>query len=79
MLNVHIPQLAREDVLRWPYTRDRSVSVRSAFHRLRKREQTGTTTDHLRWAPIWNVVVWPKVKAFMWRLVSNAISIRANL
>lgn len=37
VLQVPIPLIPRDDVLRWPFTRDRKVSVKSAYHKLRDK------------------------------------------
>lgn len=53
VLNVPIPLHPRSDSLRWPYTIDGSVSVRSAYHQIRGREQLESNQDQRMWASIW--------------------------
>lgn len=37
ILNIMLPLTLREDILRWPFTKNRCISVNSAYHRLRDR------------------------------------------
>lgn len=56
--------------------------MRSVYHRLRQRDQT-TTGGNLQvvagWGRIWAGRTWPKVKAFIWKLISKVVVVRANL
>lgn len=71
----------REDNLRWSFTKDERVSVKSAYHYIRERNRTGddNTPSGRGWMIIWNTQVWPKVKLFMWKFAANAIPVRSNL
>lgn len=81
VLNVPIPQIPREDVLRWSFTKDGGVLVKSADYRLRERgRKEGDRRLHQsKWTTIWKTYVWSKVKSYMWKLASNALPVRANL
>lgn len=40
-----------------------------------RKEADSPITNQLKWSSIWSSAVWSKVKAFMWRLVSNVVPI----
>lgn len=90
VMNVPIPLISRSEVFRWPYTPDGKISVRSAYHSIKnlsgvEGEDAGSSSTSLTgeasvlWRAIWKPKVWPKIRSFMWRLVTNSIAVKGNL
>lgn len=86
ILQILIPTNVRADQLLWPYTDDGKVTVRSVYHPfweaqdgsiadLDRHESRSTTT----WSTVWKAYIIVKVKNFMWKLVSNSITVMQNL
>lgn len=87
VLNITIPIEQGQDVLRWPHTRDGAITVRSAYHRVHG-ESSDFQVDLNRsprpdmllvWPAIWNAQVWPKYKAFMWKMANDVLPTKDNL
>lgn len=81
VLQIPLPVEPREDILRWPFTQDGRVTVKSAYHRIREkgRAETEPTVSAHAWTKIWSSNVWPKVKFFLWKFASNTVAVRSNL
>lgn len=64
----------------WPHEKNGFYSVRSAYHFIRRRMSTATTsTVSPVWKKIWNLKLTPKLKHFAWRLVHDVLSVKTNL
>lgn len=85
VMQVPIPVLGLHDELRWPHERQGRVTVRSAYHHIRGRDRDdsgaamGRGRETNMWDAIWKSSAQPKVKAFAWRLISNAVAVRDRL
>lgn len=63
VFQVPLPLNPRADKLIWSLTKDRGISVKSFYHRLRERghEAINTSQPRVSWSAIWNATVCPKV------------------
>lgn len=73
------PQILHDDVF-WPHARDGKYSVKTGykialqdFGESRSTANSSTQRNSSIWNIIWGAKVQPKIKSFMWRLLSNAI------
>lgn len=72
----HVLNDRGEDELVWPHSKDGMASVRSVYRLLRANDAVSNAT---KWRSVWSSKVLPKIKAFLWRLMSNALAVRQNL
>lgn len=82
---------ARNDKWIWQYTNSGIFLVKSAYVLAKKQmncrrnkglfqgDSSDTNRDQKILRSIWNVQVHPKIKNFIWRCASNAISVNSNL
>lgn len=87
ILNIIIPINGRDDMFRWPHTKDGKLSVRSAYYHI--QDGGGLTQGNTNnqpvmgstslWMTIWSTKVWLKIKAFVWRLATNTLETKDNL
>lgn len=81
-INHHLPQ----DEPYWPYTKDGNYSVKTGYHvafnDLRGTDRASSScpkSQNVIWRVIWNAKVQPKIKHFIWRILSDALPSRVNL
>lgn len=93
VLEVPILLVARQDELKWPFERKGRVTVRSAYHFIRDQsriddlypasanaaEPATARSDCGLWDIVWKSAVMPKVRTFIWKLMSRAIVVREGL
>lgn len=77
VLEVPISSVCQDDELKWPFSRDGRVAVKSAYHRIRERtsRREATTNTMEPYHHIWRAKVSQKIKVFMWRLISNVLPV----
>lgn len=83
ILKVTISILICSDKFRWPYTRDRRVSIRYPYRWIRSTQFWHLLgVEKYRWTlwiEMWKNRTPPKVNTFMWRLLRNSLVVKANL
>lgn len=85
VLAMPLPYKAREDWFLWPHSKTSDPQARSVYRRLREVQRSAEDRAHTtnagqgQWKAIWGVNLIPKVKNFIWRLATNAVTIRTNL
>lgn len=86
VLQIPLPAREIEDQLIWQYTNERRVTTKSAYHII-KEVRDGRVACSYRnedkigsvWRFIWKTGMLPKVKSFMWSLLSDSLSVMQNL
>ena len=75
-----------QDTPIWPFTRDGCYSVKTGYHiiaseLLNPHRPSPSSPDSQAWIckSIWNANVQPKIKHFMWKLLSNSLPTKVNL
>lgn len=82
ILSIPLSRRHIHDTLIWPYTKDATYSVCSGYYWLRDQKdinQATSSTVSTQWKKLWKLVLPPKIKIFLWRLLHNALSYKLNL
>ena len=72
-----------EDRLIWHYEKSRAYLVRSGYRMALKEKLVdwGSSTDQFSrwWRNLWKLVIPPKIKCFIWKILHNAFPTSENL
>lgn len=75
-----------QDAPFWPFTKEGSYSVKTGYHMAfndtkgwAQPSSSATNSKSSLWKSIWGANVQPKIKNFVWRLVSNSLPTKQNL
>lgn len=69
----------------WGGTKDGRYTVRSRYHKIKEwetqkeNEAQPSLMDSEIWKKIWNLAIPPKQVVLVWKILNNAIPVRANL
>ncbi|KAG2240190.1 hypothetical protein Bca52824_090951 [Brassica carinata] len=82
---IYLPPVPQHDNVVWSYTKDGNYTVKSGYHMMTSNAPSDTDRcPPLAQYPdlaknIWTVDAPPKLKHFLWRLLSNALGIKSTL
>lgn len=74
-----------KDRLIWHFSKDSLYEVKGgyqlAFHHLHEPQHISTSNSGMDslWTKIWNLNIFPKIKYFVWREISNTLPVKVNL
>ena len=84
VLKIKLSRFAREDHLIWPFTKDMQYTVKSGYwtatHYYHEGDEILRPEGSLEIkGKIWKLNILPKIKQFLWRVISGALATYTNL